>query len=118
MIGSDTFTFSCRDFTLENLESARHRNELKRTEEKYLYIDYRMRGLGSHSCGPNPEECYELHAHSFRLTFGICDASTDTAALALARKGFCSRTEALSGTHQYDQKKAVAGIIECNINRD
>lgn len=118
VVGSNTFTFSCHDFTLENLESARHRNELKRTEEKYLYIDYRMRGLGSHSCGPNPEECYELHAHSFRLTFGICDASTDTAALALARKEFCSRTEALSGTHQYDQKKAVAGIIECNINRD
>lgn len=118
VVGSDTFTFSCHDFTLENLERARHRNELKRTKEKYLYIDYKMRGLGSHSCGPNPEEQYELRPHSFRFTFGICGESDKSAALDLARKQFCTATEALSGPHKYDQKKAVAGIIECNINRD
>ena len=118
VVGSNTFTFSCHDFTLENLERARHRNELKRTEEKYLYIDYKMRGLGSHSCGPNPEEQYELRPHSFRFTFGICGEADKSAALDLARKQFCTTTEALSGPHKFDRKEAVAGIIECNINRD
>ena len=117
VVGSDTFTFSCHDFTLENLIAARHCNELKRTPEKYLYVDYKMRGLGSHSCGPNPEECYELRPHAFRFTFGIC-GETDAAALALSRKRFCSGTEALSDTYRFDRKEAVAGIIECNINRD
>lgn len=63
------FSFSCHDFTLDNLTSARHRNELRFTEEKYLYIDHRHRGLGSHSCGPEPEEAYELRAESFEFTF-------------------------------------------------
>ncbi len=118
VVGSDTFTFSCHDFAPENLIGARHRNELRRTEEKYLYIDYKMRGLGSHSCGPNPEEPYELRPHAFRFTFGICGESDKAAALDLARKQFCAATKALSGTHRFDRKEAVAGIIECNINRD
>ena len=118
VVGSDTFTFSCHDFTQENLIKARHCNELKRTAEKYLYVDYRMRGLGSHSCGPNPEECYELRPHSFRFTFGICGEADGDAALALARKAFCAGTEALSGRYEFHREEAVAGIIECNINRN
>jgi hypothetical protein len=118
VVGSDSFIFSCHDFTLQNLIRARHRNELKRTAEKYLYIDYRMRGLGSHSCGPNPEECYELRPHSFRLAFALCAESDAAAALNLARAGFDARTEALSGRYEYHREEAVAGLIECNINRD
>ena len=118
VVGSDTFTFSCHDFTLENLIGARHRNELKRTAEKYLYIDYRMRGLGSHSCGPNPEECYELRPHAFRFTFGICGETDGDRILNLARRKFRSGTEALSGRYEYHREEAIAGLIECNINRD
>jgi beta-galactosidase/evolved beta-galactosidase subunit alpha len=117
VVGSDSFIFSCHNFTLHNLIRARHRNELKRTSEKYLYIDYRMRGLGSHSCGPNPEECYELRPHSFRLAFALCAESDASAALNLARAGFDARTEALSGRYEYHREEAVAGLIECNINR-
>ncbi|MBQ7931451.1 MAG: beta-galactosidase subunit alpha, partial [Clostridia bacterium] len=63
------FSFSCHNFTLENLTKARHRNELRFTEEKYLYIDHRHRGLGSLSCGPEPEEAYELRTGDFDFTF-------------------------------------------------
>lgn len=35
----------------------------------YLYIDYKMRGLGSHSCGPEPEAAYELPLGAFRWSF-------------------------------------------------
>ena len=117
VIGGEPFSFSCHDFTLAALESARHRNELQKSERKYLYIDYRMRGLGSLSCGPNPEECYELHPHSFRFVFGICDADTPESAMTAARSSFCVHTEALSDTHDFTVTREEAGIIECNINR-
>ena len=116
IIGADRFDFSCHDFTLKDLENARHRNELKKSKNKYLYIDYKMRGLGSHSCGPNPEECYELRPHSFRFVFGICPEEEN--ALALSRMQFCTQTEKLSDTHQFNIKKEIQSVIECNINRD
>ncbi len=117
VIGADQFDFSCHDFTLKNLETARHRNELVRTPEKYLYIDYKMRGLGSHSCGPNPEEQYELRPHAFRLVFALCDGDAD-AALAFAHKSFAVRSEALSGKHEFHREETIKGVIECDINRD
>ena len=117
VVGAPQFDFSCHDFTLQNLEDARHRNELIRTPEKYLYIDYRMRGLGSHSCGPDPEEQYELRPHAFRMVFGLCGEDTD-GALELARHTYRVMTEALSGRHTFSREEAEAGVIECNINRD
>jgi hypothetical protein len=117
VVGAGQFDFSCHDFTLQNLENARHRNELVRTPEKYLYIDYKMRGLGSHSCGPNPEEQYELRPHAFRLVFALCDGDAD-AALAFAHKSFAVRSEALSGKHEFHREETIKGVIECDINRD
>ena len=76
-----------------------------------------MRGLGSHSCGPNPEEQYELRPRSFRMVFALCGADTDTA-LTLSRKSFAVKTEALAGMHEFHREKAAAGVIECDINRD
>ena len=65
------FAFSCHDFTLENLKKARHFDELEHIARKSLYIDYRMRPLGSHSCGPEPEPEYELHPHEFDWSFRL-----------------------------------------------
>ncbi|MBR2731595.1 MAG: hypothetical protein IKD72_06385, partial [Clostridia bacterium] len=44
----------------DNLTAARHCDELEPGDVTYLYIDHKMRGLGSHSCGPEPEAAYEL----------------------------------------------------------
>ncbi len=63
--------FSLHDFTLENLAKARHCDELEQSENKYLYLDHRMRGLGSHSCGPEPEAEYELPTGEFQWTFRL-----------------------------------------------
>lgn len=118
VLSGEPLCFSCHDFTLASLENARHRNELRKSTRKYLYIDYKMRGLGSHSCGPNPEECYELHPHSFRFTFAVCGEETPDGALLLARSSFCVHTEPLSGAHIFTIARKTAGIIECDINRD
>ncbi len=65
------FAFSYHPFTLENLTAARHRDELERSDENYLYVDKKMRGLGSNSCGPEPEEEYELKPEPFEFSFVI-----------------------------------------------
>jgi len=116
VVGSDKFAFSCHDFTLTDLENARHRNELTKCDRKYLYIDYRMRGIGSHSCGPNPEECYELHPHAFRFAFLICGEEDSDAALALSRLEYAAKTEALSENYHCNIEHQKNSVIECNIN--
>ena len=118
VIGMDNFAFSCHDFTLQDLEAARHRNELEKTDRKHLYIDYKMRGLGSHSCGPNPEEYYELRPHTFRFAFAICGQHDENTLLQLARTDFGVHTEALSEEYTFDTEWKPAGVIECNINND
>ena len=65
------FSFSFHDFTLENLTHARHADELEKSRERYLYIDHRHRGLGSNSCGPQPEAEYELPMSAFEWDFRI-----------------------------------------------
>ena len=120
VIGSEQFAFSCHDFSLAALEKARHRNELVKSESKYLYIDYKMRGLGSHSCGPNPEECYELRPHAFRFAFALCGTQNTEEALCLARQSFCEKTEKCSDTYVFDeteQQVQMDNVVECNINR-
>ena len=80
------FSFSCHNFTLENLTSSRHRNELRFTEEKYLYIDHRHRGLGSLSCGPEPEKEYELPTEDFEFAFTFMPDSGNDAAFEMMKQ--------------------------------
>ena len=117
VIGSDSFEFSYHDFDMESLERARHRNELKKSKNSnYLYIDYRQRGLGSNSCGPEPEECYELRPHAFRLVFALSPITDTYEVLNLLRKDFGLKTEALSDTYKYTLHKEESSAIECEIN--
>ena len=117
VIGSDSFAFSYHDFSLDNLISARHRNELKKSDKNYLYIDYAMRGLGSHSCGPNPEECYELRPHEFKFSFIISGNTNKERLLEFARTDFGEKTSRLSETYVYEAKKISTNVVDCNINR-
>ena len=63
------FSFACHPFSLDALTQARHCDELEEGEKRYLYIDHRHRGLGSNSCGPQPEEAYELRPAPFQWRF-------------------------------------------------
>ena len=115
VIGSERFSFSYHDFTLSDLVAARHRNELKKSDKNYLYIDYAMRGLGSKSCGPDPEECYELRAHEFRFVFMLTSEDNERKLLSLCRKQFGALTEKLSGTHTFASEITSINIVECNL---
>lgn len=87
-VGCDAFAFSAHDFDLDTLTHARHRSDLHRDGKTHLYIDYKMRGLGSHSCGPLPEPPYELAIHPFVFSFVLAANRPESDALALARTDF------------------------------
>ena len=97
--GCEEFAFSYHAFTQEALTAAKHKNELKRDSRNHLYIDYKMRGLGSHSCGPEPEERYELRPHGFEFSFVLCAAAEPEEALKVARGDFGIHTGAVASDY-------------------
>ncbi len=56
---------SATRFDLETLREARHPTDLVEAGEITLNLDYRVRPLGTASCGPGPREQDELRAHAF-----------------------------------------------------
>ncbi len=98
VIGCSEFAFSYHDFTLTNLTKALHKNELEKDNYNYLYIDYKMRGLGNHSCGPDPEEPYELKPHAFTFSFVLYGDISLSQALNLKRTDFGISTGPLNST--------------------
>lgn len=95
VIGCDEFSFSYHDFTLNSLTQAKHRNELARDCKNHLYIDYKMRGLGSHSCGPEPEEEFELRPHAFEFAFVMAANIDKDEALRLSQTDFGIKSGAM-----------------------
>lgn len=115
VIGSDEFSFSYHDFTIEELEAASHKNELRQTTDaNYLYVDYRTRGLGSNSCGPDPEEEYELRPHSFEFAF-MLSAERAQEALELSHRDFGRKTGARSQTYVPKEIVKIRQIADCDI---
>lgn len=88
VIGVDEFAFSYHDFTLENLSKAKHRNEIVKSDSNYLYIDYKMRGLGSAACGPATEEEFDLKTQAFKFSFLISGDTETEKCLELSRLNF------------------------------
>jgi len=46
-------------------------NELVRRPETYLNIDYKQRGLGTASCGPDTLEKYRIKPGTYRFRFRL-----------------------------------------------
>lgn len=113
VIGSPRFAFSYHDFTLENLTKARHCDELNYSDKNYLYIDYRMRPLGSYSCGPEPEEMYELHPHTYRFCFTLMPYASSESSLELARQQARAQNEALSDTFTANVSERIPQNFNC-----
>ncbi|WP_429082567.1 beta-galactosidase subunit alpha [Brassicibacter mesophilus] len=67
--GKQNIEFSTHRFTVEDLEKAKHMNELRPRDFVTLNIDYKQLGLGSGSCGPKQLPQYKLSAESFK--FGL-----------------------------------------------
>lgn len=113
VVGCDEFSFSYHDFSLDNLDDAHHKNEVIRSDENYLYIDYKVRGLGSRSCGPEPEEEFEIRPHSFKFGFALCSLRNKNDALNLARCDLGVKTEKLSDTYKFEDINKVEQVANC-----
>ena len=67
VIGKDEFAFSASRYSELDLTKAAHTVDLRDSGRIHLNLDYAVRGLGSASCGPEPEECYECRPHPFGM---------------------------------------------------
>ena len=46
--------FSALHYSIEQLDAAKHRNELVEEDATHLIVNYKVGGIGSNSCGPQP----------------------------------------------------------------
>ena len=68
----EPFSFSVTPYTTEQLLKAAHSFELPENDFVNVCLDIAMRGVGSHSCGPELEERYEIPRmgkNSFKFVF-------------------------------------------------
>ncbi|TVX96481.1 glycoside hydrolase family 2 TIM barrel-domain containing protein [Cohnella terricola] len=65
----DPFSFGASHYSAGELARATHHHLLRKSEETYVNVDYKMSGVGSNSCGPELAERYRLaeRAIKFRL---------------------------------------------------
>ena len=63
--------FSASHFTAEDLFAASHTYDLKPRPETILNLDYRQRGLGTASCGPDTGESYRIPAGRHAWKYAI-----------------------------------------------
>ncbi|MCD7739545.1 MAG: DUF4981 domain-containing protein [Lachnospiraceae bacterium] len=63
--GSSDFSFQALLYTTEELARCTHREQLVKSGNTELYLDYRQNGIGSESCGPQMQAEYEFSERDF-----------------------------------------------------
>ena len=63
------FSFCVSPYALGDFKP--HAHEMQPSDDVYLYVDYRMCGLGSHSCGPELQEKYQIRENTIDFAFDI-----------------------------------------------
>ncbi|HBL84634.1 MAG: hypothetical protein A2Y17_10895 [Clostridiales bacterium GWF2_38_85] len=69
--GMPEFSFNVSHYSVEAIQNAKHPNELMRSDETFVIIDYKMSGCGSNSCGPALDSKYRLDEKEFTFEFGV-----------------------------------------------
>ena len=68
---SEPFSFQALHATAADLTAANHTPELIRRDQTMVYIDYKMSGVGSGSCGPQLSEQYRLDEKRIHFELAI-----------------------------------------------
>ena len=72
MAVADNFMdFSAHFYTIEDLEKAKHRHEIKKSDFISFRLDYKQNGLGSHSCGQDQLEPYRCKFEDFEFNLRL-----------------------------------------------
>ena len=74
--GAPRIQFSALHYSIEELDRCEHRHELTTDGKTHILINYRVGGVGSHSCGPLPlpKDRFEDDPFEFSFTLGFCEA--------------------------------------------
>ncbi len=67
----DDISFNASHFSAKQLTETAHDYELVPSKETYFTVDYKMSGVGSHSCGPKLMEKYQLKEKSFSFKISV-----------------------------------------------
>lgn len=65
------FSFNASRYTQEELTQKAHNFELEPSGHTVLCIDYKQDGIGSNSCGPEPEKKDQFLENEFTFSFGL-----------------------------------------------
>lgn len=67
--GDNSFSFCYDCFDISDYK--KHRNEMSNTNKRYLYLDYKMCGVGTEACGPRMNDKYRVNDKeiTFKLSF-------------------------------------------------
>lgn len=71
VVSAAPFSFNASRYTQEELTKKAHSHELEPSGHTVLCIDYKHDGIGSNSCGPEPEEQYKFLENEFTFSFGL-----------------------------------------------
>ncbi len=67
----NSFEFSAREYSVSQLTSVEHDCDLIPEDVTYLSLNYKMRGIGSHSCGPELMDKYKLTEKKFVFSYTL-----------------------------------------------
>ena len=112
VLGAEQFSFAAQNYSMKALCEAEHISELKKADKNYLYINYKMRGLGSASCGPNPKPMYELNPHEFEFAFTVKPYEGIEDAEAIHALDFGVRCKRFSTEYEYTPISTVRENFE------
>ena len=71
VVSRKPFSFNASRYTQEELTKKAHNYELVPSGHTVLCIDYKQDGIGTNSCGPEPEKQYQFLENEFTFEFGI-----------------------------------------------
>ncbi|BDD01189.1 glycoside hydrolase family 2 TIM barrel-domain containing protein [Persicobacter psychrovividus] len=71
MQANEPFNFSVYPFDDQDIDKARHMNELKESAFNTMNIDQKVAGLGTATCGPGIEDPYLLKAGAYQLSWSF-----------------------------------------------
>jgi beta-galactosidase len=66
-----TISFAARHHSDEQLENATITAELEASKETFVYVDHKLRGLGTGSCGPDTLERYRIKAGRYEWSWTL-----------------------------------------------
>lgn len=86
--GNKPLNFSASYYTDEDLDKAKHINELQKQDAIVMDIDYVQNGLGSNSCGPIQLPMHQLKARSFDYNVRLMAIQRNDESIIQKAKGF------------------------------